>query len=342
MSTRALKQAAIIGGAVTVFAVALNVALVSAFDQPVPHHLAVAFTGNPALVGPLRSLLQSRHPGAFRLEIYPNVRDARAAVLDRRTVGAVVAVAHQLRLLVAQAGGASPARTLTDTFGAVAAATGRHLVVTDLVPPASGDTQALSPFFIVLGMLFPSLATGAASSLTAPHASIRWRFGLLGFAAVFMGLVVAAVADGLTGLGSYPATVGIIALFSLAVSAPTAALSRIKAPAVAIAVAVFIVLGISSSGGPSGLGPFAPSFFRAIDTSLPVGAAATVLRNTLYFHGYATTAGLGVLSAWAAGGLALLVIAQRIRQAQPYGNPTPPAAKRPDRRPGARSGAASR
>lgn len=319
MHCRGIKLAAAIVVAATAFAVVLDLALVSAFDQPIPHHLSVAVTGPQALVGRLGSLLNVHHPGAFTLHPYSSPRAARAAVVDRRVVGAVVVAAHRFRLFVAEAGGASPARVLTATFGAVAAATGRHLTVVDLVPPAPGDAQALSPFFVVLGMLFPSLAAGVASSLASPRASTKWRLGLLVTTAVLMGLVVAAVAEGLTGLGPYPAVAGIVALFSLAVSVPTAGLSRFRRPAVALAVVIFVVLGISSSGGPSGLGAFSPGFFRAIDTALPVGAAATVLRNTVYFHGHATTDGLGVLAAWAVGGLAVLAATGRIRQLRPPG-----------------------
>ena len=42
----------------------------------------------------------------------------------------------------------------------MAAKTGQALTVTDVVPPLSGDSEALSPFFLVLGVLFPGLVAG--------------------------------------------------------------------------------------------------------------------------------------------------------------------------------------
>ena len=54
--------------------------------------------------------------------------------------------------------------------------------------------------------------------------------------AAIIGVVSAAVADGIAGLGNYAAIAGVVALFSLAVAAPTAVLARIWPPLVTVAV----------------------------------------------------------------------------------------------------------
>ena len=82
--------------------------------------------------------------------------------------------------------------------------------------------------------------------------------------AVVIGLVAAAIADGIAGLGNYAAIAGIVALFSLAVAAPTALLARIWPPLVALAVLAFIVFGIPASGGPANLASFTPGFLRVL------------------------------------------------------------------------------
>ncbi|MGH2894502.1 MAG: hypothetical protein ACRDPM_14745, partial [Solirubrobacteraceae bacterium] len=118
----------------------------------------------------------------------------------------------------------------------------------------------------------------------------------------------AGVADAITGFGDYLPIAGIVALFSLAISAPTAALGRARLPLIGLAILTFLILGVPASGGPSGLGPFGPGFLRALGSALPLGLAADVLRNTVYFHGHATAGHLWTLGAWAAAGIAALLV----------------------------------
>ncbi|MGD0706669.1 MAG: universal stress protein, partial [Trebonia sp.] len=102
---------------------------------------------------------------------------------------------------------------------------------------------------------------------------------------------------------------------SLAVAAPTAVLARIKPPLVALAVLVFIVAGIPDSGGPANLSSFSSAGFRTFDSVLPLGVAASVLRNVVYFGGHSTALHLWVLAAWAVAGLAGLVVLTTRRRA---------------------------
>jgi hypothetical protein len=111
-----------------------------------------------------------------------------------------------------------------------------------------------------------------------------------------------------------------VALFSLAISAPTAALGQIKPHLAALAVLTFLILGIPVSGGPANLAAFAPSFLRSLDSVLPLGSAANTIRNTVYFHANDTSGHLWVLAAWAVGGFAalgLLIAAARRRGGVP-------------------------
>jgi nucleotide-binding universal stress UspA family protein len=140
--------------------------------------------------------------------------------------------------------------------------------------------------------------------------------------------VAAAIADGIAGLGNYPAIAGIIALLSLAVAAPTAVLARIRPPLVALAVLAFIVAGIPASGGPANLASFTPGFLRALGDVLPLGTAASTIRNVVYFGGHATTQYLWTLAAWALAGIAGLILVTALRRPAPaLTEPgTPPAA----------------
>jgi nucleotide-binding universal stress UspA family protein len=297
---------------------AIFVALtLSAFHAPRPHDLPVGIVGPAAVTGRVEHALNSAAPGAFGWRGYPSEAGARTGIAQREVDGALVASGHNLRLLVAQSGGTGPAQVLTQAFGTVAARSGHPLTVTDVVPPLPGDTQALSSFFVILAALIPSLAAGSGSALAFRRARPALAAAAPVAVAVVIGVVAAAVADGIAGLGDYAAIAGVVALFSLAVAAPTAVLARIWPPLVSVAVLVFIVFGIPVSGGPANLASFGPAFLRVLDPVLPLGIAASAVRNVVYFGGHATAPHLWVLAAWALAGVASLILVTALRRPAP-------------------------
>jgi hypothetical protein len=297
---------------------AIFVALtLSAFHAPRPHDLPVGIVGPAAVTSQVEHALDGAAPGAFGWRSYPSATGARTGIAQREVDGALVASGGNLRLLVAQGGGSGPAQVLTQASAAVAARSGHQLVVTDVVPPLPNDTQALSPFFVVLAVLIPSLAAGSGSALALRRARPALAVAVPVAVSVVIGLVSAAIADGIAGLGNYAAIAGVVALFSLAVAAPTAVLARIWPPLVAVAVLVLIVFGIPVSGGPANLASFGPAFLRVLDPALPLGVAASVVRNVVYFGGHATALHLWVLAAWALAGVAGLVAVTTLRHPTP-------------------------
>jgi nucleotide-binding universal stress UspA family protein len=297
---------------------AIFVALtLSAYHAPRPHDLPVGIVGPAAVTTRIEHGLDSAIPGAFGWHNYPSESGARTGITQREVDGALIASGPNLRLLIGTGGGTTPAQFLTQAFGAAAARSGHPLVVADVVPPLPGDTQALSSFFVVLGVLIPSLAAGSGSALAFRRARPALAVAVPVAVAVVIGLVCAAVADGIAGLGNYAAIAGVVALFSLAVAAPTALVARIWPPLVIVAVLVFIVFGIPVSGGPANLASFGPAFLRVLDPALPVGLAASVIRNVVYFGGHATALHLWVLAAWALAGIAGLILVTTLRRRAP-------------------------
>jgi len=290
------------------FAAAFMTTALSAFHAPTPHAAPVGIVAPTTVRQQVRRALDARAPGGFDLRSYATAGRAREAIGRREVDGALVPARGGMTLLVARAGGSAPAQLLTTTFTGLAATTGQKLHVVDAVPPLRDDSLGLSSFFTILCVLFPSLATGAATAHLFRRHRTGWRIAVPVGAAVAISLPATAIAAGVTGFGDYLPVAGIVALFSLAISAPTAALGRIKLPLIALAVIAFLILGLPVSGGPSNLGAFGPGFLRALDSLLPLGVAADAVRNTVYFHGNDTAGYLWVLGGWAAAGIALLLM----------------------------------
>jgi nucleotide-binding universal stress UspA family protein len=298
--------------------VAIFVALtLSAFHKPAPHDLPVGIVGSAAVTRQVEHALDSTAPGAFRFRSYRSEASATTGIAQREVDGALVASGANLRLLVTQAGGTGPEQTLSGAFAAVAARSGRHLIVADVVPPRASDAQALSSWFVVLSVLIPSLAAGSASAMAFRRARRAWSVAAPVAAAIVSGAVAAAIADGIAGLGNYAAIAGIVALFSLAVAAPTAVLARIWPPLVALAILAFIVFGIPASGGPANLASFTPGFLRVLSPVLPLGIAASTIRDVVYFGGHATSPYIWTLAAWALAGVAGLILVTSLRRPGP-------------------------
>ena len=288
---------------------AIFVALaLSAFHAPSPHGLPVGIVASPAVTGRVEDALDTHLPDGFDLRVYPSEAAARAGITHDQVDGALIAAPGHLRLLVAEAGGTAPAQALTAAFGTVAARSGQPLTVTDVVPPRDRDTQALSPFFILLGVLVPSLAAGSASALVFRRSRPAWCVAAPVVVAIAVGAVAGGLADGIAGLGHYPAIAAIAALFSLAVAAPTAALGRVWPPLVGAAVLVFLVFGLPVSGGPADLAPFGPGFLRVLHPMLPLGTGVSAVRAAVYFGGYGAAGPLWVLAAWAVAGVTALAL----------------------------------
>ena len=291
--------------------------VLSAFHAPSPHAVPVGIVAPATVTGQVEDALDASVQGGFDLRVYPSEARARIGIAHREVDGALIASGRQLRLLVARADGTGPAQALTKAFDAIAAKSGQPLTVTEVAPPLADDSEALSPFFVILGVLIPSLAAGSASALVFRRTRPAWCVAAPAVVAVAIGLVAAGIADGVSGLGHYAAIAAIVALFSLAVSAPMAALGRVWPPLMSLALLVFLVFGIPASGGPANLAPFGPAFLRPLHPALPLGAAADALRGAVYFGGYGTAAPVSVLAVWAVAGVTALALVVALRRPTP-------------------------
>ena len=294
--------------AAAAFAALFTSVALSAFHRPVPHGLRVGLVAPAPVAAQIRRALTERAPGRFELRGLRLPSQARSEIQGRRLDGAAVVTSGQLELLTAGAGGTAPVQAITSAFMPLARHLGRQLAPVDVVAPMHEDTQGLSAFFLALCVLFPSLAAGIAVGHALRSSPIVARVIVLLAGAAAAGVIVALIGDAISGLGHMWAIAGIVALFSVAISAPTAALGQIKPSLAALCVIAFLVLGIPVSGGPADLAAFSPAGLRALHGGLPLGVAADTIRNTVYFRASDTTGHLLVLAAYALSGLGALCL----------------------------------
>lgn len=287
-----------------------------ALHHPEPHEVPVAVVGPEPAADRLGAMLDRRAEGAFDLAAYGSEREARAALLDRDVDAVFVPGRDGAKLIIAGANGKIENAVLTQAFHGAGQAAGQPVTVEDVRPLPAGDGNGVSSIFFVITTVIPAAVLAVLLAFAAPAAGAAGRIGLLAAGSVVLGGVNAWVAAGLTGalVGAPWELWGLGSLLVFAVSAFTAGALRVGGPpAAGLTVLLFVPVGVPASGGP--IGPlFIPEWYAAIGERLPVSAAISAVRNTVYFDGSALGGPLLVLALWAAAGLALVLLPKRARR----------------------------
>lgn len=293
-----------------------------AFHAPKPHRIPIVVVAPEAMEKDLVVRLNAL-PGAPLLVSSAADRiQARSRLLDRRTDAALVVdpAGHTDTLLVASAGGTSAADAATKVVQTIERTQGREVVVRDIRPPAAGDSRGLSSFYLVLSWTIGGYLAASALNMAAGSKRPTLRRVLVRLTA----MVPYAFVSGIGGAiivgpvlhclpGAFWELVGIGTLVVFASGAVGVALQSLAGTVgLGLTILIFTILGNPSSGGvyPASL---LPPFWRAIGQALPPGAGTTVVRNTVYFDGNATTGALWILGAWAFGGIAAAILSAALR-----------------------------
>ncbi|MFI9564924.1 DUF3533 domain-containing protein [Streptomyces rishiriensis] len=254
---------------------------------------------------------------------------AREQILDRKIDGAlVVGPAGGDTLLVATGGGKVLAATLVTLTTALEKSQTRTLRTVDVVPADKEDANGLSSFYLTVGWCVGGylcasimvISSGAGRS-TPRRAVIRLlAMAVVGIVGGLGGaLIVGPVLDALPG--SVAAYWGLGALIVFAVGAATLAFQGVFGLAgIGLVILLVVILGNPSAGGALPP-PLLPPFWKAIGPALPPGAGTWAARSIAYFEGNDMTASLLVLSAWAAGGVVVTLLASALRARRAQGTP---------------------
>jgi hypothetical protein len=304
---------------------------VAANHEPKPHHLPVGVVGPPQLVSATARQLDRRAPGAFQILGYRSPAAARTAILHRSVYGAFDP-GPPPSLLIADAASLPVATLLQDTFTAAARTQGAPLIVHDLVPLPPTDPDGGTGFSAILSLIIAGVLGSSMLYLVTRGRALAVHLLAVIALGIGAGLLAALATNVVVGAftGHFLAIWGVAALFVLALALPIAFFQRLLGlPGTGVGLVVFIVIGDPSSGGATAP-QLLPDPWRAISQALPPGAAATAVRDVVYFHGYGATRALIVLGSYAALGAILAIIADRIRTGAPAATSEASAADHPN------------
>jgi hypothetical protein len=301
-------------GVALVLETIMFVSFVGGLHQPKPHHVPVAVVGPLAVAESFAAQIETTADGAIDVNVLPN-RTALMKSIDHREVyGGVVIGPKGLQLVVADAVSSIAPVFLEGFFGKVAAAESTPLTVTHVKPLPPGDPRGLSPFYLIVGLLFGGYfgatilsVLGGTSSPSRLRAAGRMLL-IAGYASI-SGLAAAIVTDPIFGAltGNFGGLFAVSAFTIFAAGAATAGLQALLGmPGTAVALICLILIGNPSSGGPVA-NEFLPGFWRAVGPWLPGGAGTTAIRNVIYFDGAGLGRSFAVLGAYAAAGSALAI-----------------------------------
>jgi hypothetical protein len=299
-----------IGVIIALAVVALQALLVPLFAGPAanlePRDLPIAVAGPPQATAALKAQLEAAHPGAFDIEVVPDVALVDAGIKDRSVYGAIVFTPHGVTVHVASAGSPAVAALLTQ----VAADLGPAPVV-DVVPSDPDDPRGAGFAAGFLPLALTAVLAGALMFLLVPGRAARIA-GLLTFSTL-AGLAAAAVERYWLGVlpGDYSSIAAAIGLLTLAVAATITGLGALLGRAgIALGVALVFLVGNALSA-VAAAPELLPQPWGTIGHYLPIGSGATLLRSVAYFRGSGATPEAATLIAYAIGGLVLVAAGRR-------------------------------
>ena len=306
---------------------------VGALHDPKPKDVAFGVVAPAAAADQAVSRLKQLSGEPLDPRALPDRATAREQIVNRDIDGALVIdpAGTTDTLLVASGGGRVLANTLTSLITGVEKAEGRTVKAVDVVPAAVKDANGLTTFYLVVGWCVGGYLCASALAISAGARPANPRRAAIRLAA----MALVAIVGGLGGavivgpvLGALPGSVtalwGLGALITFAVGAATLAFQCLFGIiGIGVAVLLIVILGNPSAGGALPP-PMLPPFWKAIGPALPPGAGTWAARSIAYFKGNDTTASLLVLSAWAALGSAVTLLAGSLHK----GEQTTPAPQR--------------
>ncbi|CAL9464094.1 hypothetical protein [Streptomyces sp. enrichment culture] len=285
-----------------------------------PHHAPLGVTG------PAAPAVQERLDGdAWDVTVYDDTEALTAAIENRDAVGGISLESDGVTVLTATAGGQLISTAIGGLGETLADQQHVSATVRDLVPFPEDDPRGTGLTGAALPMVFGGMLPAIVLLQVFPgHAKLRTRLaGVVAFA-LAAGAAVSAVLTYGTGTlddNFWITSLG-LALGMAALAVPFLGLESLFGYAGFGACSVVMMfLGNPLSGlstGPHWL----PDGWSTFGQLLPPGASGSLLRANAYFDGTGAGGPVLVLTAWAAVGLVLMLVADRRNRRKGAARPT--------------------
>jgi hypothetical protein len=275
-----------------------------------PRDVPVGILGTSPAAGSAVEHLDSMEPDAFDFRFYVDPAGAVSAIHDRAVDGAFDVEPDSITVYTAGAASPAIAQLLATAGAGLAAQAHVPARADDVVPLSAADPRGT----VFSAALLPLTICGVAIAATVAV--------VLGFRPAWRQVLALAVISGSTALGAYFVAQGLLGALPHHAVATWAALT-VTIFAISAAVAgSFAVLGVPGLGVGAALMVFVGNPFSGASSApellpdaanhfgqwLPPGAEVSLLRSTAYFDGNGAAPHLGVLVAWAVGGVGLIIL----------------------------------
>ncbi|GAQ62475.1 ABC transporter permease [Streptomyces scabiei] len=279
-----------------------------------PRDLPLGVAGPATAVAQVEKQLAHRE-GAFEIHRYADETAAREAIEDRTVYGAVVVTQAGPKLLTASAASPMVAQLLQQAVTRQAAEEGTRVAITDVVATSPNDPRGAAFGAGVLPLALAGTASGAMVTLLGLRRG-RAAGALVG-AAVLVGLAATAITESWLGVlgGHWWAEAGVLSLTTLAVGGTVAGFaSLLGKPGMGLGALLIVFVGNPFAGAATAP-QLLPEPAGTLGRLLPPGAGVSLLRSVSFFDGAAALAPALVLTAWAAFGLAAVLLGHLLRRA---------------------------
>ena len=274
------------------------------------HELKLGIAGPAAATTQITSSLETNKPGAFVAEEFADADAVRDAIRHRDVVGGIVVDAAGPHVLIATAGGAPIAQTLTGVAGALSEASGTKVAVEDVVPLTADDPTGAGLTALALPLVFGGMMPAVVLVQLFPRSIGRRVVGAVGVAVVAGFALTAILQFGTHSLdGNYLLTSLALAMGISAISLPLLGLESlfgIKGFALGALTMMFVANPLSGMATTSA---WLPAGWGSFGQLLPPGSAGAAVRSLAFFDGHGAGTSVLVLACWIGVGLALCLVA---------------------------------
>lgn len=295
---------------------------VGALHDPKPKNVPIGVVAPEVAAQQTVDRLENLPGDPLDPRVVADAATARKQILNREIDGALLIdpAGTTDTLLVATGGGRVLATTLETLLTTLEKSEARALRTLDVAPADRHDANGLTSFYVTVGWCVGGYLCASIMTISSGAGRPTPRRSLIRLIA----MAVVALVGGLGGalivgpvLGALPGSIaalwGVGALIIFAVGAATLAFQALFGLAgIGLVILIVVILGNPSAGGALPP-PLLPPFWRDLGPALPPGAGTWTTRSIAYFKGNDTTASLLVLSAWAAAGTAITLLAAALR-----------------------------